>query len=39
MANKVNMVKVFIKAVLFFNYGLKAFAIRVAITVDIIVTE
>ena len=34
MANKVTMFKVFIEAV-FFNYGLKAFAIRVAIAVDI----
>ena len=33
------MIKVFIKAVLFFNYGLRAFAIRAAITVDIIVNE
>lgn len=38
MANKVTMFKVFIKAV-FFNYGLKAFAIRVAVTVDMIVNE
>ena len=38
MANKVTMIKFSIEAV-FFNYGLKAFPVRVAITVDIIVNE